>query len=154
MLQLRLLGHFEFRRDDGSSLPLPGRQSMAILACLALADYFIVARERLAELIWAGRGTEQASGSLRQELVRLRRAIGEEVLPAAGTTSQPVRLDITDIDIDVVRFRAAAATSGGGLRRSRSIAVRCCKIFQCAHVIHSATGSPCIANNCTILQGH
>jgi DNA-binding SARP family transcriptional activator len=87
---------------------------MAILACLALADYFIVERERLAELIWAGRGTEQANGSLRQELVRLRRAIGEEVLPAAGTTSQPVRLDITDVDIDVVRFRAAAATSGGG----------------------------------------
>jgi len=75
MLQLRLLGHFEFRRDDGSSLPLPGRQSMAILSCLALADYFIVERERLAELIWAGRGTEQANGSLRQELVRLRRAI-------------------------------------------------------------------------------
>jgi TolB-like protein/DNA-binding SARP family transcriptional activator len=114
MLQLRLLGHFDFRRDDGSSLPLPGRQSMAILACLALADYFNVERERLAELIWAGRGTEQANGSLRQELVRLRRAVGEEVLPAAGTTSQPVRLDITDIDIDVVRFRAAAATSGGG----------------------------------------
>jgi hypothetical protein len=38
--------------------------------------------------------------SLRQELVRLRHAIGEEVLPAAGTTSQPVRLDITDIDIE------------------------------------------------------
>jgi TolB-like protein/DNA-binding SARP family transcriptional activator len=114
MLQLRLLGPFEFRRDDGSAVPLPGRQSMAILACLALADYFIVARERLAELIWAGRGTEQANGSLRQELVRLRRAIGEEVLPAAGTSSQPVRLDITDIDIDVVRFRAAAATPGGG----------------------------------------
>jgi DNA-binding SARP family transcriptional activator len=53
MLQLRLLGHFEFRHDDGSSLPLPGRQSMAILACLALAEYFIVERERLADnLAW------------------------------------------------------------------------------------------------------
>ena len=103
MLQLRLLGHFEFRRDDGSAVPLPGRQSMAILACLALADYFIVERERLAGLIWAGRGTEHANGSLRQELVRLRRAIGEEVLPAAGTTSQPVRLDITDVDGPLLR---------------------------------------------------
>ena len=46
--------------------------------------------------------------------MRLRRAIGEEVLPGAGTTSQPIRLDVTDIDIDVVRFRGAAAALGGG----------------------------------------
>ncbi len=114
MLQLRLLGPFELRRVDGSGVSLPGRQSMAILACLGLADDFSVARERLAELIWSGRGTEQANGSLRQELVRLRRAIGEMALPGAGTTSQPVRLDVTDIDIDVARFRAAAAAPGGG----------------------------------------
>jgi hypothetical protein len=35
-------------------------------------------------------------------------------LPGAGTTSQPVRLDVTDVDIDVVRFRGAAAAPGGG----------------------------------------
>ena len=114
MLQLRLLGRFDLRRDDGSAVSLPGRQSMAVLACLGLADDFSVTRERLAELVWAGRGAEQANGSLRQELVRLRRTIGEEVLPGAGTTSQPVRLDVTDIDIDVVRFRGAAAAPGGG----------------------------------------
>src|ERR1700719_59641 len=38
--------------------------------------------------------------------------IGEEALPGAGTTSQPVRLDVTDVDIDVVRFRGAAAAPG------------------------------------------
>ena len=43
----------------------------------------------------------------------MRRTIGEEVLPGAGTTSQPVRLDVTDVDIDVVRFRGAAAAPGG-----------------------------------------
>src|SRR5262249_22675826 len=111
---LRLLGRFDLRRDDGSAVSLPGRQSMAVLACLGLADDFAVARERLAEMIWAGRGTEQANGSLRQELGRLRRSIVEEVLPGAGTTSQPVRLDVTDIDIDVIRFRGAAAAPGGG----------------------------------------
>ena len=114
MLQLRLLGRFDLRRDDGSAVSLPGRQSIAVLACLVLADEFTVARERLAELIWAGRGAEQANGSLRQELVRLRRTIGEEVLPGAGTTSRPVRLDAADVDIDVVRFRRAAAAPGGG----------------------------------------
>src|SRR5262249_16132440 len=111
---LRLLGRFDLRRDDGSAVSLPGRQSMAVIACLGLADDFTVARERLAELIWAGRGTEQANGSLRQELVRLRRSIGNEVLPGAGTTSQPVRLAATHIDIDVVLFRRAASAPGGG----------------------------------------
>ena len=120
MLQLRLLGPFEFRRDDGSAVALPGRQSVAILACLALADYFIVARERLAELIWAGRGTEQANGSLRQELVRLRRAIGEEVLPAAGTTAQPVRLDRTLSRSAVAGFSIAPPRSIRRLDRRAS----------------------------------
>ena len=114
MFQLRLLGPFELRRDDGSAVPLPGRQSLALLAYLALVDRSVETRERLANLVWAGRDLEQANGSLRQELVRLRRAIGEKALPAAGTTSQPVRLDTIGIDIDVVRFRAAAAAPGGG----------------------------------------
>ncbi len=84
---------------------------MAIIACLGLAEGFSLARDRLAELIWAGRG-EQADGSLRQELVRLRRAIGEEALPT-GTVSQPLRLNPERIDIDVARFRSAAGESGG-----------------------------------------
>jgi TolB-like protein/DNA-binding SARP family transcriptional activator len=112
MLQLRLLGPFELRRIDGARVALPGRQSMAILACLGLADGLSLARDRLADLIWAGRG-EQADGSLRQELVRLRRALGEDTLPAGGTVAQPVTLNPERIDIDVARFRAAASASGG-----------------------------------------
>jgi DNA-binding SARP family transcriptional activator len=63
-----------------ASDPLCGRAAL-----LRIHGIFTVARERLAELVWAGRGTEQANGSLRQELVRLRRTIGEEALPWAGT---------------------------------------------------------------------
>jgi DNA-binding SARP family transcriptional activator len=113
MMQLRLLGSFELRRIDGTRIALPGRQSIAIIACLGLAEGFSLARDRLADLVWAGRG-EQADGSLRQELVRLRRAIGEDALPAGGTVSQPVTLNAEQIDIDVARFRSAAGASGGG----------------------------------------
>ncbi len=112
MMQLRLLGPFELRRIDGARVALPGRQSMAIIACLGLAEGFSLARDRLAELIWAGRG-EQADLSLRQELARLRRALGEDALPAGGTVAQPVRLNPEQIDIDVARFRSAAGESGG-----------------------------------------
>jgi len=58
MMQLRLLGPFELRRIDGARIALPGRQSTAVLACLGLAEGFSLARDRLAELIWAGRGEQ------------------------------------------------------------------------------------------------
>jgi TolB-like protein/DNA-binding SARP family transcriptional activator len=112
MMQLRLLGSFELRRIDGARIALPGRQSVAIITCLGLAEGFSLARDRLANLVWAGRG-EQADGSLRQELVRLRRAIGEDALPVGGTVSQPVTLNAERIDIDVARFRSAAGAFGG-----------------------------------------
>jgi TolB-like protein/DNA-binding SARP family transcriptional activator len=111
-MQLRLLGPFELRRLDGARIALPGRQSMAIIACLGLAEGFSLARDRLADLIWAGRG-EQADISLRQELVRLRRALGQDALPLGGTVAQPVRINPEQIDIDVARFRSAAGASGG-----------------------------------------
>jgi TolB-like protein/DNA-binding SARP family transcriptional activator len=112
MMQLRLLGPFELRRIDGARIALPGRQSMAIVACLGLAEGFSLTRDRLADLIWAGRG-EQADVSLRQELVRLRRALGEDALPLGGSGAQPVRINPEQIDIDVARFRSAAGASGG-----------------------------------------
>ena len=112
MMQLRLLGPFELRRTNGARVALPGRQSMSILACLGLAEGLSLARDRLANLIWPGRG-EQADGSLRQELTRLRRAIGDDALPPGGSVAQPVTLNPERIDIDVPRFRCAASASGG-----------------------------------------
>jgi hypothetical protein len=38
MMQLRLLGSFELRRIDGARIALPGRQSVAVIACLGLAE--------------------------------------------------------------------------------------------------------------------
>ena len=40
MMQLRLLGSFELRRLDGARIALPGRQSVAIIACLGLPRGF------------------------------------------------------------------------------------------------------------------
>jgi DNA-binding SARP family transcriptional activator len=114
MLQLRLLGPFDLRRADGTSVSMPGRRSVELLTCLTLADPETETRERMAGLIWAGRGSEQADGSLRQELARLRRAVGEMALPAASAVSRPLRLDSSRVDIDVVRFQAAAAAPGHG----------------------------------------
>ncbi len=152
ILQLRLLGAFELRRPDGAAVALPGRQSMAILACLGLTEGFALPRERLAGLIWAGRG-EQADGSLRQELTRLRRALGEHVLPAGGTVAQPIRLDPERVDIDVARFHAAAGQSGAPRRRWRSIAARCSTAFRYGRRSRWPTGWAAIASVCATLRG-
>jgi DNA-binding SARP family transcriptional activator len=142
MMQLRLLGPFELRRIDGGRVALPGRQSMAILACLGLSEGFSLARERLAELIWAGRG-EEADGSLRQELVRLRRALGEDSLPAGGAvTLNADRIDISPASAPPPAILAAPR------KRSRSIADPCWKTFRCGRGSRSANGSTGIGSVC------
>ena len=111
-IQIRLLGPFEARRKNGEALPPPGRQSMALLACLALPDAATRARQDLADLLWPGRGPEHANGSLRQELLRLRRAFGDEIAVSDGATRSP-RLDGARFDIDVHHLCQAASEPGG-----------------------------------------
>jgi hypothetical protein len=76
MIHIRLLGPFEATLQDGTSVRPPGRRSLCLLACLAQAEAPRWQRHELAALLWHGRAPEQARGSLRQELVRLRRAFG------------------------------------------------------------------------------
>ena len=113
MMQLRLLGSFELRRIDGARIALPGRQSVAIIACLGLAEGFSLARDRLADLVWAGRGEQADGSSFGRNSFACAVRIGEDALPVGGTVSQPVTLNAEHIDIDVARFRSAAGASGG-----------------------------------------
>ncbi|MDO9711919.1 BTAD domain-containing putative transcriptional regulator [Paracraurococcus lichenis] len=109
-IQIRMLGPFEARRADGTPIAPPGRRSVALLACLALPDEAVSTRPRLAALLWHDRGAEQANGSLRQELLRLRKAFGAPLaLPSADPPMQTPRLGGPAIDLDVHRFEAAAA---------------------------------------------
>jgi TolB-like protein/DNA-binding SARP family transcriptional activator len=107
MLQLRLLGSFELRSETGARMAVPGRQSVALLAALAVAEGATMGRAQLAALIWGERGAEQADGSLRQELLRLRRALGDAGLIVSGGPGQAITLAADRIDIDAIRFAAA-----------------------------------------------
>ncbi len=75
MIDIRLLGSFEARQSDGAPIRPPGRRSLALLACLAVEPR-PWPRTELAALLWPDREPEQARGSLRQELLRLRNAFG------------------------------------------------------------------------------
>lgn len=111
-LQLRLLGRFEARDTAGTPIAAPGRQSVALLACLANPAEAPRTRQDLARLIWHDRGGEQAAASLRVELGRLRKAFGPALLHNADTAgaSVPV-LNREAADVDLLRFQDAATVA-------------------------------------------
>lgn len=104
-LTLRALGSFELRRSDGEEVVLPGKKAQALFVYLALQPEKRFLREQLASLLWGDRFDEQARHSLRQCLMNLRQALGDErdVIVSEGDA---VRLDLSHIDCDVAQFEA------------------------------------------------
>lgn len=100
-----LLGAFTLRQE-GSSLPLPGRKARGILAYLALAPNRCATREGLACLLWTDRATLQARGSLRHALKELRHIPG--LGDALAMERDSIRLDDTRVATDIDRISAAA----------------------------------------------
>jgi DNA-binding SARP family transcriptional activator len=101
-LSLRLLGGF-LLQADGRPRPLPARKAQALLAYLAVRAGRAHARDTLTALLWADSGGRQARQSLRQTMVRLRRALAGSpgVLVVQGDT---VLLDPGRLDVDVAAF--------------------------------------------------
>jgi DNA-binding SARP family transcriptional activator len=74
VLEIRLLGQFELRRD-GASAFLPSRPAQSLLAYLALSAGTAHRREKLAALLWPDADEDNARNSLRHALWRIRKAI-------------------------------------------------------------------------------
>jgi hypothetical protein len=73
---IRLVGRFEVRDDLGHDLTPRGAKARALLAMLCRTPDHRRPRRWLEQKLWSDRGQEQASGSLRQALTELRRALG------------------------------------------------------------------------------
>ncbi len=101
-LSLRLLGGFLLRADTRPR-PLPARKAQALLAYLAARGGRAHARETLTGLLWADVGERQARQSLRQTLMRLRRALAGH-RGALLTQGDTVTLNPSVLDLDVVAF--------------------------------------------------
>ncbi len=101
-LGLRLLGGF-LLHVDGRPRPLPARKAQALLAYLAVRAGRAHARDALTGLLWADVGERQARQSLRQTMVRLRRALAAHAraLLVQGDT---VTLAPAALDLDVSEF--------------------------------------------------
>lgn len=110
--------------------PVPlSRKGSVLVAFLALEPGGRSTRERVSTLLWSDRGDAQARGSLRQELVTLRKCLG----PVLRTEGEQIELDLEAIDVDAVTFErlcregtpqsleAAIALYGGPLLSGTSL---------------------------------
>lgn len=77
---IRMIGVFEVRDEAGEDRTPRGAKARALLALLAQTPGHRRPRRWLEQRLWSDRGQEQASGSLRQALTELRKALG----PLAG----------------------------------------------------------------------
>jgi len=116
------LGGFAGRLPGGGELRLPTRKSEALLAYLAMSPGVPVARETLAELLWGGRGEEQARNSLRQALAVLRKALAPADPSPLYSDRRAALCDADAIWLDVAEFeRLVAAETGESLASAAAL---------------------------------
>jgi TolB-like protein/Tfp pilus assembly protein PilF len=105
--RLQLLGVFRLTGAAGEELRLSSRKAKALLAVVALAPGQNTIRARLRALLWSDRGEDQASASLRQLLVVLRKELAPLGPGLLRAQDDNVGLDPDALEIDTSQFIAA-----------------------------------------------
>jgi DNA-binding SARP family transcriptional activator len=103
VLVLRLLGRAEQGTAEGTVVPV-GAKPLALLAYLRLIPRRRASRTLLADLLWSDAGEERARASLRQAVMSLRQACGEDAIRRVGPDLELV----ADIACDADAFAALA----------------------------------------------
>jgi tetratricopeptide (TPR) repeat protein len=98
---VRLVGVFEVRDDLQRDCTPRGAKARAILAMLCQTPDRRRARRWLEARLWSDRGAEQASGSLRQALMEIRKSLGDEAgLLVSDRDSVRLTRAVTDLEAD------------------------------------------------------
>ncbi|MES2144299.1 MAG: tetratricopeptide repeat protein [Pseudomonadota bacterium] len=100
-MKVRLLGVFEIRDPAGRDCTPRGAKARALVAMLCRTPDRRRTRRWLEARLWSDRGPEQASGSLRQALMELRRAFGDHA-------------DLIEADRDLVILHGVETDLEGG----------------------------------------
>jgi tetratricopeptide (TPR) repeat protein len=101
-LRLFLFGPFTVQSPDGVDLTPSSRKACAILAMLAVAPRGSRSRLWLRDKLWSDRGEEQASASLRQALLDIRKALGPVAAAVLTADSNTVSLDLGAVEVDAL----------------------------------------------------
>ncbi|NJM84312.1 MAG: hypothetical protein HC844_19365 [Tabrizicola sp.] len=109
---IRLVGVFEVRDGSGRDCTPRGAKARALLAMLCQTPDRRRARRWLESRLWSDRGAEQASGSLRQALMEIRKALGDEA-NALITDRDSVALSDVTTDLETDPASAALVLQSG-----------------------------------------
>ncbi len=116
VLDFRVLGPAEVTAD-GRPVPLGGSRPLIVLAGLLLRANRVVPVEELGRWLWDD-DRRRSKGALQTYVLRLRRALGDQV--AIRTESGGYRIELDDGLLDLSRFRALAARGKVALDRGES----------------------------------
>jgi DNA-binding SARP family transcriptional activator len=102
--QVWLFGAFDAQVHGRPLPPMRTRRGQRLLALLILRHGREVDRSWLAGTVWPDSSESDALRSLRQTLVDLRHALGEEAVRLTSPTARTLRLDLAGATADVVAF--------------------------------------------------
>ncbi|HEY7687795.1 MAG TPA: BTAD domain-containing putative transcriptional regulator, partial [Dongiaceae bacterium] len=108
-IRLKLLGGFSALGPGGEMIDIIGQKDRALLAYLALSPGVSHGRDKLAALLWSDSGERQARDSLKQCLLRLRRALARACPDAIAGDRQTVTFEVDGIAVDAALFARMAA---------------------------------------------
>src|SRR5262245_12710460 len=102
-LEIGLLGAFQLRLG-GQPIELPGRRERALLAYLAMPAGEPRSRDKLSGMLWSERGDKQARDSLKQAVLKLRKALDGAQPAPLQSDRDFVTLDRTAVLVDAAEF--------------------------------------------------
>ena len=102
-LEIGLLGAFQLRLN-GRAIDLPGRRERALLAYLAMPPGEPRSRDKLAGMLWSERGEKQARDSLKQAVLKLRKALDGAQPEPLPSDREFVILDPAAASVDTAEF--------------------------------------------------
>lgn len=101
LFRLQLIGPFCLYGPEGVRIAIPSKKGVALLALLATARDGERTRSWLQVRLWGSRQQQQAQASLRNEMLKLKRAINIGPIPLITSNKERVKLDLSQISVDI-----------------------------------------------------
>ena len=101
-LDIFLFGPLAVQDGAGNQFTPKNQKSKAVLAMLALAPRGSRSRVWLRDKLWSDRGEDQASASLRQALLDIRKCFGADMKDILSADKYSVSLDLSRVRVDAI----------------------------------------------------
>ncbi|MCX6381659.1 MAG: AAA-like domain-containing protein [Armatimonadetes bacterium] len=122
-LEVRLLGACELRIHGVVSDALRSRKGLNLLVLLLMENGREVDRTYISGLLWPDSAQEQAFYNLRQLLVTLRKALGDEERRLISPGSRTLRFDMEGVVVDALEFDRAVSDLADREALARGVAL-------------------------------